>query len=120
VIRGENAPAGRGRPLVMFLRSGDACQSCACRAGSPGGDSLAYFGCSKRAGIPGSIAPAGVCCRGGDPAPQRNDALSLAGALKNTPNLKAPAGTVSSPGHPPPRRRETDLPAKHTFVEFYI
>jgi hypothetical protein len=45
--------------------------------------------------------------------------LSLAGAFKNLLNLKTPAGTVFSPDHPPPRRREK-VPAKHTYVKFYI
>jgi hypothetical protein len=44
---------------------------------------------------------------------QRNDAPSLAGAFKNLLNLKMPAGTVFSPGHPPPRRRETYRPSIH-------
>jgi hypothetical protein len=34
-------------------------------------------------------------------------------SLKNMPNLKTPAGTVFSPGHPTPRRRETYRPSIH-------
>jgi hypothetical protein len=106
VTRGKFAFAGRGRPLVIHLRSGTPA-SVLLKGGTPRGDSLAYFGRSKPVGNPGSIAPAGVRCRGIDPAPQRNDAPSLAGALKNPLNLKTHAGAVFSLGHLPPRRRET-------------
>jgi hypothetical protein len=35
-------------------------------------------------------------------------------------NIKTPTGTVFSLGHHPPRRREGDVPAKQTYVDFYI
>jgi hypothetical protein len=41
----------------VLLRSGDARQSHSCGAGTSGGDSLGDFGCSKRAGDPGSSHP---------------------------------------------------------------
>jgi hypothetical protein len=52
---------------------------------------------------------------GGDPAQWRNDAPSLAGPLKNMPNLKTPTGAVFSPGHPSSRRSETYRPSIHTL-----
>jgi hypothetical protein len=111
VTRGKFAPADeQGRPLVMFFRSGDGCQSCACGSVSSGVDSLADFGRSKRVGDPGSIAPAGVGCRGGDP--------SESWRLKKYANLKTPAGAVFSLCH---RRRATYWPSIHiTYAEFYI
>jgi hypothetical protein len=65
VNRGKFAPAERGCPPELLLRSregrqcvpGDARQCCSCGAGTPGGNSLADFGRSKRAGDPGSSHP---------------------------------------------------------------
>jgi hypothetical protein len=39
----SDAPAGRGRPQELRLRGVDACQSCSCGAGTPGGVQTSSF-----------------------------------------------------------------------------
>jgi hypothetical protein len=106
---------GRGCPVQG--------QICSCGAGTSTSDAPAVRGCPEEAVwriFATLLWEAYPRRRGGDPTPWRNDAPSLAGAFKNLLNIKTPASTVFSPGHPPPRGRETYRPSIHRYVKFYI
>jgi hypothetical protein len=88
----------------LLLRCVDACQSCACGTGTPGGAILADFGRSKRAGVPGKNLLAVYKFMDGK-GPLSAEHITPKNA-QNSPRFSLLLGG--------------GRPAKHTNVKFYI